>query len=250
MPTFPSPEPITVEIDLSMAVGNLRVVAADRTDTVVSVRPGDEARKADVRAAAETRVDYTAGKLLVEFTRTWRHTNPFSRNGSVDVHIELPAGSHLRADIAVGDVACAGRLGEVRVSTHHGEVTIEQAEGPVDIRTDHGHLRVGDVAGDVRLTGVSGGLHVGRAGGDVDARNAKGPIRVAEVARGQVVLTTASGEVEVGIREGTAAWLDARTVSGRLRNSLTSTPSPDATDDRVTIRARTYDGDIVIRRAG
>jgi hypothetical protein len=64
-----------------------------------------------------------------------------------------------------------------------------------------------------------------------------------------VVLTTASGELEVGVREGTAAWLDVRTVAGRLRNSLETTEHPAAEEDRVSVRARTYDGDIVIRRA-
>jgi hypothetical protein len=268
VPTFDTPEPISVEVDLSMAVGNVRVVASDRVDTVVEVRPTDGTRKPDVRAAAETRVDHAGGRLLVEFTRHWRHTNPFSRNGSVEVLIELPAGSHLRGDVAVGGLHCTGRLGEVRYTTHRGDIAVAAAAGPLDVRTGHGQVRVGavdgpvvvqndkgecridDVTGDLRLTGVNGGMHVGRAGGDVEARNANGAIRVAEVARGSVVLTTASGELEVGVPAGVAAWLDVRTVGGRLRNSLDATTGPDGAEDTVAIRARTYDGDIVIRRAG
>ncbi len=65
-----------------------------------------------------------------------------------------------------------------------------------------------------------------------------------------MVLTTASGELEIGVREGTAAWLDVRTVTGRLHNSLDSTERPADEEDRVSVRARTYDGDIVVRRAG
>ncbi len=268
MPTFDTPEPVSVEIDLSMAAGNVRVVAGDRADTVVEVRPTDPSRKPDVRAAEEMRVDHGSGRLLVEFVRQWRHTNPFSRYGSVDVRIELPAGSHVRGDAAAGHLRCAGRLGEVRYTTHHGDVTVEEAEGAVDVRTGHGQVRlgavdgpvvvqndrgesqVGEVTGNLRLTGVNGVMRVGRAGGDVEARNASGAIRVGEVTRGSVVLTTASGELEVGVPEGTAAWLDVRTIGGRLRNALAEAPGPDGAAGTVAIRARTYDGDIVIRRAG
>lgn len=249
MPTFATPEPVRVDVDLSLAVGNIEVVASDRADTIVEVRPGDPARKADVRAAAETRVEQAGSKLLIEFTRHRRHMNMFSRNGSVDIRIELPAGSDLDADVAVGGLRCTGAIGSCRFTTHHGDIAVERAGGAVDVRTERGQVRVDDVAGPLRVTSVNGGVRVGRAGDDVEARNAKGAIRVDEVARGSVVLTTASGELEVGVREGTAAWLDVRTVAGRLRNSLETTERPDAGEDRVSVRARTYDGDIVIRRA-
>lgn len=250
MPTFTTPEPVSVEVDLTLAVGNIEVVASDRTDTIVAVRPSDPTRKADVRAAAETRVEHTGSKVLIEFTRHRRHMNMFSRNGSVEVRIELPTGSDLEADVAVGGLRCTGGIGGCRFTSHHGDIAVERADGPVDVRTEHGQVRVGEVAGPLRITSVNGGVRVGRAGDDVEARNAKGAIRVDEVTRGSVVLTTASGELEIGIREGSAAWLDVRTVAGRLRNSLEATPQPAVEEDRVSIRARTYDGDIVIRRAG
>ena len=57
MPTFATPEPITVSIELS--VGDVRIVASDRTDTTVQVRPTDESRDLDVRDADQTRVEHT-----------------------------------------------------------------------------------------------------------------------------------------------------------------------------------------------
>lgn len=249
MPTFETPAPVSVEIDLSLAVGNIEVVASDRTDTVVEVRPGEPARKADLRAAEETRVEHTGSKLLIEFNRHRRHMSLFSRNGSVDIRIEVPTGSDLGADVAVGSLRCTGAIGSCRFTTHHGDIAVERATGTVDVRTERGQVRIDEVAGPLRITGVNGGVRIGRAGDDVEARNASGAIRVDEVTRGSVVLTTASGELEVGVREGTAAWLDARTVVGRLRNSLETTAEPSEVEGRVSVRARTYDGDIVIRRA-
>ena len=42
MPTFDTPEPIAVTLDVG--VGDIRVVAGDRTDTIVDVRPSDPPR--------------------------------------------------------------------------------------------------------------------------------------------------------------------------------------------------------------
>src|SRR5207302_6111163 len=49
MPTFATPEPISVTLELVIA--HVRIVAADRPDTVVEVRPSDPAKKADVTVA-------------------------------------------------------------------------------------------------------------------------------------------------------------------------------------------------------
>ncbi len=62
MPTFDTPEPISVTLDVGM--GDIQVVASDRTDTVVDVRPSDPAKKSDVTAAEQTRVEYASGRLL------------------------------------------------------------------------------------------------------------------------------------------------------------------------------------------
>jgi hypothetical protein len=64
-----------------------------------------------------------------------------------------------------------------------------------------------------------------------------------------VELGTAYGELEVGIREGTAALLDVRSQFGSVRNSLTASDGPQPSDQRVEVRARTSFGDIVIRRS-
>ena len=79
MPTFDTPEPITLTLDVGM--GDIQVVASDRTDTVVDVRPSDPAKKSDVTAAEQTRVEYANGRLLVQGPKGWRH-GPSARAGS------------------------------------------------------------------------------------------------------------------------------------------------------------------------
>jgi hypothetical protein len=70
MPTFETSEPIAVTADVLS--GEVKVIASDRTDTVVEVRPGDESNKDDVRAAEQARVDFVSGTLTVKSPRSWR----------------------------------------------------------------------------------------------------------------------------------------------------------------------------------
>jgi hypothetical protein len=60
---------------------------------------------------------------------------------------------------------------------------------------------------------------------------------------------TASGEVVVGIAEGTAAQLDLRTRSGEVRNSLAASDGPAEGDEKLVVHARTGSGDVIVQRA-
>jgi DUF4097 and DUF4098 domain-containing protein YvlB len=281
MPAFDTPEPITVEIDL--VIGDVRITASDRRDTVVDIRPSDGSQELDVRAAEQTRVERTATGLLVKAPRQ-RSLGLFGRAGSVDVTIGLPDGSNVRGDTAMAAFRGAGQLGECRVRTSTGPIQLDRA-GPVDLHTsigaievDHvagraevstgsGRVRLGEVdgpaviknsngdswigavAGDLRVNAANGQVSVGRAGADVDASTANGDVRVAEVTHGSASLKTGLGEIEVGIHEGTAARLDVYTQFGRVHNQLQATDSPEPSDEVVEVRARTSYGDIVIRRS-
>ena len=106
MPNYETPEPISLTLELG--VGNVRIAASDRTDTVVEVRPSDEADESDVKAAQQVRADYANGMLRV--TGPKPGTFDFSRKTrSVDVTIELPSGSQVSAQVLAGDFRCAGR---------------------------------------------------------------------------------------------------------------------------------------------
>jgi hypothetical protein len=58
-----------------------------------------------------------------------------------------------------------------------------------------------------------------------------------------------SGNIEVGISEGTAARVDANSERGSVRNSVPPQENPDPPDNMVTVRARTRYGDIIIQPA-
>ena len=87
------------------------------------------------------------------------------------------------------------------------------------------------------------------AGRDVAVKTANGSIRLGQVARGTVTVETASGGLDIGIRDGTAAWIDATTKFGRVDNRLTPTGDPEPSAETVQVRARTSFGDVVIARS-
>ncbi|MCP9957912.1 DUF4097 family beta strand repeat-containing protein [Streptomyces sudanensis] len=279
MPSFDTPGPISATAHLE--AGSLRFTASDRLDTVVEVRPRDPKRDQDVRAADQTEVTYANGALTV---RTPKQRHPFGRTGTVDVTVELPTGSHVDATGAWAQVLGEGRLGEVRVKTSsgdvrldttgplrltaaHGSITVGRVEGAAEITTSSGSLRVGTVdglavlknshgtttvgtaTGDLRVNNAHGDIAVERAGASVAATTATGTLRVAEVARGKVHLETSHGAIEVGVREGTAAWLDVSSGFGQVRSALTSSDAPEDGEDAVRIRARTRYGNIDVLRA-
>lgn len=279
MPTFDTPEPVAVTIDLT--VGDVRITASDRAETLVEVHPSDGSNETDVKAAAQTRVAYSTGALLVKAPKLGGF---FARTGSIDVLIELPTGSQVHSDTRSGDFHGAGQLGDcqfktgsgriqldqtgalrlrtgsgaitvervaghVEVATASGEVRIRQIDGTAVIKSSNGDTRVGEVTGDLRLNAANGDISVNRAHASVSAKTANGNVHIGEVMRGSVVLEAASGELEVGIREGTAAWLDVKSLAGKVHNSLDNADGPQQTDETVEVRARAYSGDIVVRRA-
>lgn len=279
MPSFDTPEPISATAHVS--AGSIWFTAGDRLDTVVEVRPRDPKREQDVRSADQTEVTYSSGLLTV---RTPKQRYLFGRTGTVDVLVELPTGSRIDMTGAWAQVLGEGRLGEVRVKTSsgdvrldttgplqltasHGSITIGRVEGKADITTSSGSLRVGTVdgpavlknshgtttvgaaTGDLRVSGAHGDIDVDRAERSVAATTAHGTLRVGDVARGTVHLETSYGAIEVGIREGAAAWLDVSSGHGQVRNTLAESEPPEKTEDTVKVRARTRWGNIDVRRA-
>jgi hypothetical protein len=93
--------------------------------------------------------------------------------------------------------------------------------------------------GDIWIRQVDGGAVVKNIGGD---------IRVGELGSGTVEYT-ATGELEVGVPQGTAALLDARSSTGRVHNYPEAPDDPEQSDWTVKVRVRSHGGDIIVHRA-
>ena len=98
------------------------------------------------------------------------------------------------------------------------------------IKNSNGDTWVGSAGGDLRVKAANGNIAVDLAQASVVAKSANGDVRLGEVVRGSVVLETAIGDLEVGIREGTAAWLDVNARAGKVHNTLEASGAPEASD--------------------
>jgi DUF4097 and DUF4098 domain-containing protein YvlB len=199
------------------------------------------------------------------------------------VRIELPTGSHVNGSVGIAALQCEGRIGDCRykaglgkvridrgssvsLSVGAGNIDVEHASGRVDVKTtgtvrlgtidgsavvknSNGDTSIRAINGELRVTSANGDIAVEHAHGNVVAKSANGDIALTAIERGAVAANTARGKIEIGIRDGVAAWLDLSTAMGTVRNDLDAAQKPAPGDAAVEVRARTAMGDITIRRA-
>ena len=277
MPTFSTPGPITAPVQVAGA--QVRVTASDRTDTVVLVEPINTASQSDVKVANKTKVDFAGGQLSVKTTVSG------DKNGSVAITIDLPAGSSLVAYLAHSGVHADGSFGDcelhiasgrvqldridaLQASIASGEVAIGhiaagatidggafamrigEVEGTVGFSNSGGQAWIGHASADLDLSGGSGScdFDIDRADESVNASTASGAIRIGRMTHGQAKLMNGSGNIEVGISEGTAASIDVNSERGAVHNFVSSQGDSDPSDDMVIVHARARHGDIIIQR--
>ncbi|MGX5214838.1 DUF4097 family beta strand repeat-containing protein [Streptomyces violaceus] len=218
MQKFTTPAPISAVLDIP--AGRIQFIAADRADTTVEVRPADNSNGRDVKAAERINVEYGDGILRIEAAPAKNRI--LGNSGSVEVTVQLPAGSRVEAKAASSEFRGVGRLGDVAFEGAHGSVKLDETEG-------------------ARLTLLAGDVSVGRLGGTAEISTQKGDIRVNEAMGGTVELRTEHGEISVGAGRGVSASLDAGTGFGRIHNALMNA---DGADAALTIHATTAYGDI------
>lgn len=280
MQSFTTPGPTT--LDVRFAGGHLQLEATDRHTTEVDVAPRNPSNSADVEHAAATVVEQRGNEIVViaPDTKRW-----FGRTPKLDVRISAPTRSDATADVESADIRLSGSLGAIDVTSASGNLrfdgvaslTVKTASGDVvgdrveadglaksasgdfhlgevggscDLTTASGDINVAAIGGDVQCRTASGDVSLRLVGGSTTAKSASGDVRLGSVRRGTVEIDSASGDVWIGVADGTAAWLDVHSLSGDVRSDLEAAEAPEAEARMVTIRARTLSGDVAIRRAG
>ncbi|GAA2709419.1 MULTISPECIES: DUF4097 family beta strand repeat-containing protein [Streptomyces] len=219
MQKFATPAPVSAVLDVP--AGRIQLIAADRTDTTVEVLPANPAKSRDVQTAEQTTVAYADGVLRIATPEP--RNQLFGGSGSVEITVQLPAGSRVEARTAACELRGVGRLGDVVFDGAYRQIKVDEAAS-------------------LRLTAVDGDVEVGRLGGPAEISTARGDIRIGEAVRGAVVLRTQSGDISVTAAAGVSAALDAGTGYGRISNALKN----DGTAE-LDIRATTPHGDITAR---
>jgi hypothetical protein len=224
MKKFDTPTAVTAVLDIP--AGRIQFIAADRTDTIVEVRPVDPSKSRDVKAAEQITVEYGDGVLRIAAPAA--KNQYFGPSGSVEVTVQLPAGSGVQAKAGSAEFRGVGRLGDVAFDGGYGK---------------HSAIKI-DEAASARLAAHGGDVQIGRLSGPATISTGTGDIGIDEATDGTVELRTGTGNVSVGAARGVSASLDAGTGYGRIHNSLQNTEGAAAA---LNIHATTGHGDIAAR---
>ncbi|MGB8941376.1 MAG: DUF4097 family beta strand repeat-containing protein [Streptomyces sp.] len=278
MPTFDTPAPVRVL--LSLAFGQVRVVASASARTTVEVYPRDGDDRADTQAAGSLHIDCADGRLVVSAAE------PGGTDGAVIVVIHVPTGSSLHGQGMAADFLGVGELGDCQLSTGLGHirldrtgslrltaslgtVTVGHAAGSVETTADRGDTHLGEVEGTVtvrakgegdisvreahgtaRLHAENGDVRVGLAHAAVDVRTRQGDIHVGEMARESLVAATTFGSIRIGVARTSGARLFLESTAGTCYTSLSLLETCEQADEMVRVQARTGIGDIVAEHSG
>ncbi|WP_454194609.1 DUF4097 family beta strand repeat-containing protein [Nocardia sp. Marseille-Q1738] len=218
MQKFDTPAPIAAVLDIP--AGRVQFIAADRADTTVEIRPVDASKGRDVKTAEQTTVEYSDGVLRIEVPTK---NQLFGTSGSVEVTVQLPAGSRVETKAAATEFRAVGRLGDVTFDGAYDQIKVDEAAS-------------------AHITAVAGDVLVGRLTGPAEISTSKGDIRITEAGRGTLTLRTEAGDVTIGAAPGVSASLDAGTSYGRIDNALNNNGSTE-----LHIHATTAYGDITAR---
>ena len=284
--TFQTPG--ETRLDIRLGAGEVRIETAEVKETTVVLEPlkGNDASTTAVEKARVELRDRGNGHEVVIDVRDRGRGFSLSRGAEVLVAVTTPEGTSVESKSGSADIEGHGRFGSVEVETGSGDVEfgelagdahvnaasgdvqlgsvgggarINTASGDVQIREIGGEAKINSASGDVIIREVRGELSVNSASGDVLVREAassvglntaSGDQEIGAVTTGKVTLKSASGDLKVGIREGTSLWVDARSRSGEVRSELpVSELPPDGNGPSVELRANTMSGDITVARA-
>ncbi|WP_416957411.1 DUF4097 family beta strand repeat-containing protein [Streptomyces sp. Agncl-13] len=274
MPTFPTPDGVLVTVNLP--VGDLLIIASDRSDTEVVPHGLDD--------PSSLRVRYEDRRLVVDgppARNSWTSWLGFGE--SIQVRIDVPEGATVNGVVLEGGLRGVGRLGEctfrtdcgeialdrtgplklttdsgdisVKEITGHAEVTsdsgvvqIRRIDGSAGITSEYGETEIGEVTGDLRLHGRDADLLIGRTHGVVDAYSDSGDIRVAEVVGGSVSAASDSGNIEISLPEDADAVLDLRAPKGTVHDSPREGRADNSLGRSIAVQAQSHSGDVSITR--
>ena len=284
--TFQTPG--ETRLDIRLGAGEVRIETAEVQETTVVLEPlrDNEASTSAVENARVELRDRGNGHEVVIDVRDRGRGFSLSRGAEVLVAVTSPEGTSVESKSGSADIEGHGRFGSVEVETGSGDVEfgeiagdahvnaasgdvqlgsiggaarINTASGDVQIRSIGGDGKINSASGDVIIREVRGELSVNSASGDVLVREAassvgvntaSGDQQIGSVTTGKVTLKSASGDLKVGIREGSTLWVDARSRSGEVTSELpVSELPPDGNGPSVELRANTMSGDITVARA-
>jgi Putative adhesin len=199
-------------------------IRLDNADGGVEVRGTESATKVSVHR----KVDYRNAK---PGSPTYRVENGVlvlagcGHDCSVNYRVDVPANLPVTGSTTNGEVDLSA-VGEVKVSTSNGDVTVDGATGPVDLRTSNGQV-------DAK----------GLKGGGVRAETSDGSVSISPAVAQDVWVKTSSGDVTVTAPTGPYR------VSTHIRSGSRHISVPTDPSAEYALDLSASSGDITVKTA-
>jgi len=249
--TFHTPLPL--ELEVGIPSGDIEVETTEGEESNITV-DGDE------RLLEEVEIRHDGDRLVVAYRGKGKFgfsLSPLSLvfGSELRVRASVPHSAGVKVKTASADTKLDGRFGPLGINSVSGDVRARgEIDGPAVLKTVSGDADLDRVDGDLSAHTVSGDLRIGPVIGSTDLKTVSGDIRLQSVTAGDVRFTSVSGDIEIGIAQGSALDVDAGSTSGDLSSEvpLASEPIPGEGEPTPTVvlRGRTVSGDVKVFRAG
>jgi hypothetical protein len=249
--TFHTPLPL--ELEVGIPSGDIEVETTEGEESNITVS-GDD------RLLEEVEIRQDGNRVVVAYRGKGKFgfsLSPFTVvfGSELRVRATVPHRAGVKVKTASADTRLDGRFGLLGVNSVSGDVRVRgEVAGGANLKTVSGDADLDRVEGDLSAHTVSGDLLIGPIAGSSDVKTVSGDIRLRAVTAGDVRFTSVSGDIEVGIAQGSAVDVDAGSTSGDLSSEvpLASEPVPGGGEAGpvVVLRGRTVSGDVKVFRAG
>jgi len=258
-----------VELDIRVTSGEIEIdpTLDGRVEVELIAHDDDSQRLVDqARVELSQHGHRPTVAIDVPQKRGFSFSLSFGRPG-LECRVRCPHESSVQLRTKSADLVARGTLGALNVATASGDIEVDRVSGgvnvksassdfsaretgPISIQTASGDIDVEIARGPANVTSVSGDIAIGEAYDNVSANSVSGDQDHSAVMQGVVSAHSVSGDITVGVRRGSKAFLECTTVSGDTSSELElSSDAPAGDGPLVEIRAKTVSGDIRITRA-
>jgi len=249
--TFHTPLPL--ELEVGIPSGDIQVETTEGEESNITV-DGDD------RLLEEVEIRQDGDRITVKYHGKGKFgfsLSPLSLvfGSELRVRASVPHGAGVKTKTASADTRLDGHFGSVGVNSVSGDLRVRgEIAGSATIKTVSGDADIDRVEGDMSAQTVSGDLRIGPVAGSAETKTVSGDIRFQSVVKWDVRFTSVSGDIEIGIAQGSAVDVDAGSTSGDLSSEVPLASEPQFGEGEaaptVVLRGRTVSGDVKVFRAG
>ena len=197
---FASPVKAASQIKIIARRGDIRITASqdDQAHAVLTkkIRSDSQENANKANAAAQPKFEQQGGILLLDLS------GGSYQRGKFDLDLELPRQNSLSVSTHLGDISIEDRNGNVDASTDRGDISVEKIKGDVTSHIRHGSFSASNVAGNVALDGGVNDTTISDVNGSVNlSGNFWGSMQLVRVTK-QVRFTSSRTELQFARLDG------------------------------------------------